>query len=201
MSLGRMLRVLLGAWAVGAGVADAELPLLTQDFDSAGAAGTTPPSGWTIGHLNPVKNRDAAGGTGAAIVAETLVVDDGSGTGGSNGISYNYGTTGAADRALGNIPRTGNGDHIIQVAITNNTGANLSAITLNYWGEQWHRGESKAVTKPERLRVYFSATSATAGFVSMGAGFDFIAPQDLPGQAQAALDGNAAANRAYITGT
>ncbi len=196
----RTTPVVVAALAVLAGVADADITLLSENFDSMGPSGTAPPSGWVIGHMNPVRNRDSTGGEGAAIVSEALIVDNGTAQGSSNGESYNYGTTGAADRAIGNIPRTTNGDHVMQVAITNNTGTSLSVFTLSYWGEQWHRGESKAATKPEKLRVYFSSTSATSGFVRM-TGFDFIAPQDVPGEAQTALDGNAAANRAYVTGT
>lgn len=184
-----------------AGMASADVTLLAQNFDSMGPSGTAPPAGWAIGHLNPVLNRDTNAGNGSAIVTETLLVDDGNTDGGTNGYSFNYGATGAADRALGNIPRTGNGDHIIQVTVTNNTGFALSAITLTYTGEQWRRGQSAASSKPEKLQVYYSPTSSTAGFVPMGAAFDFNALQDAPGQAQIALDGNAAANRTVITGT
>jgi hypothetical protein len=185
------------------GLANA-VPLLSESFDSMGSTGPTtlaPPAGWTVGHLNPVKNRDAAGGTGAAIVTHTLKVDDGSNNGDSTGYTYNYGTTGAADRAIGNIPRTTNGDHIIQVEVINNSGSDLSSITLSYWGEQWRRNQSAATLKPEKLRLYYSATSPTTDFVSMGSSFDFNAPQDLPGGAQIALNGNDSANRTYITGT
>ncbi len=179
--------------------------LVSQNFDSIGPGGTAPPAGWTIGHLNPVTNRVASDALGAhSMVSEALIVDNGSKTGATNGESYNYGTTGAADRALGNIPRTPNGDHVIQVAVTNNLGYALTSINLSYAGEQWHLGESKAggaSTKPEKLRVYYSV-SPTSGFARMTSSiFDFIVPQDLPGQPQAALDGNAAANRVLISGS
>lgn len=191
---------------MSAGAASADVTLRTETFDSIGPSGTSPPTGWTIGRFSPAVNRESGGnlgGNGLTVVSDSpvLVVDDGSGTGSSNGLSYNYGTTGAADRALGNIPKTTNGDRIIQVAITNNSGLSLRTITLTYTGEQWHRGESKSDSGPEKLRVYYSATSATSGFVSMGSSFEFTAPQNLSGQPQAALDGNAAANRTVISGT
>jgi hypothetical protein len=186
---------------LSAGWANADIGLLTQNFDSMGSSGTAPPAGWSVGHLNPVKNRDTVGGEGAAIVSETLLVDNGSTDGGTNGYSFNYGTTGSGDRALGNIPRTTNGDHIIQVAITNNTGYSLASLRLTYTGEQWRRGQSAAAAKPEKLMVFLSTSSSTSGFVSMGAAFDFNALQDAPGQAQIALDGNASANRTVISGT
>lgn len=196
MSRSFLAVVVLCTCAAGAG---ADYILVDQNFDAIGANGTAAPAGWAVGRCNPVKNRDNTGGEGTAVVSESLIVDNGALTGGSNGHSYNYGTTGAGDRALGNIPRTGNGDHLVQVAVTNNTGVPLTGINLSYWGEQWHRGESKAASKPEKLRVYYSATSSTSGFVRM-TGFDFIAPQDVSGAAQAALDGNLPENRSFVTG-
>jgi hypothetical protein len=71
---------------------------------------------------------------------------------------------------------------------------------LSYTGEQWRRAQSTSSSGPERLRVLYSATSATDGFVYMGTAFDFTAPQDASGQAEIALDGNAAANRTVISG-
>ena len=169
------------------------------------ACGLVATAGADVVVYSPAVNRESggAGGNGLTVVSDSpaLVVDAGSGVGDPSGLSYNYGTAGAGDRAVGNVPKTTNGDRIIQVAVTNNTGAALNYFTLSYWGEQWHRGESKADTKPEKLRVYYSGTSASSSFVSMGSAFEFIAPQDVPGAAQTALDGNAAANRTYITAT
>jgi hypothetical protein len=175
-------RFLMVAMFLLPAAASADYILLDQNFDAMGPNGTAAPAGWIAGHLDPLKNRDSTGGEGAATVSEVLLVDNGSGTGGLSGYVYNYGTPGATDRALGNIPRSGRGDHIMQVAITNNTGVDLTSINLSFWGEQWHLGESKAASKPEKLRLFYSAASSTTGFVRMTA-FDFIAPQDIPGAA------------------
>jgi hypothetical protein len=170
--------------------------LLTENFDSMGPSGTAPPAGWTVGHLSTVYNRDPTNGNNTAIVPETLQVDDGTKTGDTNGVSYNYGTTGAGDRALGNIPRTPNGDHVIQLEYTNNTGYPLNSFTLSYWGEQWHRGESKAAAQPEKLRVYYS-TTAVGNYVRLTA-HDFIAPENNSILPQAAIDGNV--KHTFVTG-
>ena len=182
-----------------AGPAVASISLANQNFDGIGPGGASMPMGWTVGYFNPAKNRDGTAGTGTAYTFAALLVDDGSGTGGSNGYSYNYGTAFAADRAVGAIPRTGQGDRLIQVAVTNTANYAMTSIDLSYWGEQWHRGESKAASQPEKLRVYFSPNSSISNFVRMS-GFDFVAPQNISGASQAALDGNAAANRTLVSG-
>jgi hypothetical protein len=192
MGLAAVAILMLGATGAQAGIT-----LLTENFDSIGSGGTAPPTGWTVGNRTPVASRQ--NDANAAITSQALVVDNGGGVGGTNGLSYNYGTTGASDRAVGNVPKTGLGDRIIQVAVTNNSGFALPDITLDYWGEQWHRGEAKCPTQPEKLRLYFSTLQNT-GYVSMGSTFEFIAPVNTPQMQQIALDGNAAANRTHITG-
>jgi len=164
-----------------------------------GASGTSPPSGWTVGGLNPVTNQDPTNGNTRPITAAQLVVDNGSTNGDPNGISYNYGSTGSSDRALGNIPKTTQGDRVMQVAITNNTGYTLDSITISYWGEQWRQGQCTPPSgQPEKLRVYYSTTSATGGYIRINQ-LDFFAPQTDPANADRPLDGNAAANRTYLT--
>jgi hypothetical protein len=163
----------------------------TENFDSMGAGGTTLPSGWIAGEYSPTQTRQPPG---SAPVDETLVVDDGSSRSGD--ASYNYGTTGESDRAIGSRPAKRSGDRATQLAITNDTGAEITELTLAYTGEQWRDSKSKA-SLPQTLSVWFS-TDPGSGFVSMGSQFVFAGPSNAG--LNAAIDGNDPANRTEISG-
>ena len=116
----------------------------TEDFDSLGPSGTALPTGWRAGNYSLYQNRETPG---SQPNDETLVVDDGNST--NKNISYNYGTTGSSDRAIGHLPTTGGGDRAVQVGFTNNSGAVISEFTLTYTGEQWRNWEGGAPS-PEK---------------------------------------------------
>jgi hypothetical protein len=183
-----------GAFAPAALAASLTLAGYGENFDSMGAAGTAPPAGWTSGSLGGTINRSVDGN--GAIISRTLTVDNGSV--GSGGMNFNHGATGDGERALGGAGTTGSGDVVHQVLLTNNTGATISGITLSYRGEQWRVNQATSQSGPEQFRLYYGTDPAT-GFVSMGSGFDFVAPQNAPASTQ--LDGNAAANSATISGS
>jgi hypothetical protein len=69
---------------------------------------------------------------------------------------------------------------------------------LSYAGEQWRQSQGTSTSGPELLFTLVSTTSATDGFQPLGASFDFVAPNQGPGDI--GLDGNAAANRQVISG-
>jgi hypothetical protein len=161
----------------------------SENFDSMGPSGTTSPTGWIAGNYSDVENRQPPG---SAPDDESLYVDDGSST--NKGRSYNYGTTGDSDRAIGEISTTSSGDRAVQLAITNSTGAEITELALSYAGEQWRDWSSGA---DQVLTVWFS-TSPGSGFASMGSQFDFHAPSNAG--AGSAIDGNDPANRAEISG-
>ncbi len=184
----------------------AQTVMFSEKFDSMGPAGTNLPPGWIAGYLGAVGSLNRAvmdpyAGNGLAITAMPLAVSDGSAIPANNvGTVFNFSTTGSSDRALGNYPRTNpSGDQIMQVAITNQLGRDVTDIILTYAGEQWRQAQGTAATKPEKLRVLLSVTSPTNGFTYLGTNFDFSAPQD--GAGNVGLDGNNATNRAVITGT
>jgi len=212
--------VLLLCWA-GTSHATVMMTLVNENFDSMGPGpGTTsPPAGWTVGYLGASgsQNRLAMSpyaGNGQSITSMTIytLADLGveyrtnyySGTMGDVGHVYNCGLKDAADRALGNYARTNpSGDHIMQVAFSNTTGAPLSSIQLDYDMEQWgwsHEGKSSS--GPEEVRVLFSSTSATTGFNYMGTAFDGVAPHQGGNGAGAStvIDGNQAANKVHVSG-
>ena len=89
----------------------------------------------------------------------------------------------------------------MQVAIQNNTGGSLASIQLSYWGEQWRQSQGTSTSGPEMVRVLASTTSSISGFTYFP-NLDFIAPKQLATDwPVGGLDGNAAANRAFISGT
>ena len=180
----------------------------SENFDSMGAGGTSAPTDWTVASLGT--NAPAAGGSGQPMtVKPTLTVDNGSyggspnGTATSGGNSFNYGTTGASDRALGNMPTTSyGGAMVMQAAFTNATGASIGALTIGYTGEQWRFNQSSSSTGLEGIILYYS-TDATTGFTAVS--LDFVAPQQTDTQSGLSryqfLDGNAAANRVVLSKT
>ena len=163
----------------------------TEDFDSIGSGGTSTPAGWVAGKYSSTQNRQPPG---SAPVDGTLYVDNGSS--GTKGRSYNYGTTGDSDRAVGGVPTTASGDRAIQLAITNDTGSEITELTLAYTGEQWRNTRTNTFL-PQMLTVWFS-TEPGSGFVSMGSQFDFGSPSN--GYFNSALDGNDPDNRTEISG-
>jgi len=114
----------------------------------------------------------------------------------------NLGLTGDSNRALGGYPRTTpSGDHVLQVAVVNTTGAPLSEITVSYAGEQWNQAQGASSSGPEMLRVLASSTSAIDGFTYYSS-LDFTAPKQGPGAPNpTSLNGNLAENRQLISAT
>ncbi len=191
------------AVAAGLGSAQAVTPrsftgtAITENFDGLTSTGTdvTVLTGWDAGHFSTNPQQGTTGGNGLTTVTDPLVVDDGNfGTGGAP-ILGNFGTISAPDRALGSFARTTPaGDQFLQVAIKNDSGSPITTFELTYTGEEW-RSSNAAV---QQLTVWYSATDASSGFVSMGSGFTFNSPNNSG--SNIAIDGNATGNRTVITG-
>lgn len=202
-----------------AGVSQAiSVTLVDENFDSMGSAAgsiTSPPAGWTVGFLGAVgsQNRLAMSpyaGNGQSITSLPIYSVAGIGNndyrtvynGGTLtdvGHVYNCGVLGATDRALGNYPRTNpSGDHVMQVAFSNTTGAPISSIQLDYDMEQWGQAQGNNAGRPELIRVLLSSTSATDGFTYMGTAFDGVAPLQGAASPFRVIDGNA--NMVHVSG-
>jgi hypothetical protein len=168
----------------------------TQNFDSMGPAGTTAPTDWIVSLLTGNPSRVTDGGGAASGGNITLTVDNGSDA--TAGRSFNYGTTAASDRAIGNKPTTtASGDRIMQLTLNNNTGAPITTLGIGYTGEQWNLGQGTSSSGSEMLRLYYSL-SPSSGWVSVG--LDWTAPiQALLGNPQGARDGNASGNRTVLS--
>jgi endonuclease I len=151
----------------------------TQDFNTLANTGTsaTLPTGWLLSET----------GTGANT---TYLADNGAG---NSGNTFSYGSTGNTERAFGSL-QSGSVVPTIGVSFTNNSGANITAITVAYTGEQWRAGlASRAVADTLNFQYSLTATSLTTGTWIDENNLDFASPTlSVPA---GALDGNAAANR------
>ena len=184
--------------ATVAGAAASFTGSYSENFDSMGPDGNAAPPNWFHGTYSSTQNRVDPGST---INNVNLTPDNGSN--GVKGASYNYGDSGSSERAIGSVCTTNSGDRGTVVALTNDTGMELTELTLTYAGEQWRNNEGKADDKPEKIRVYISLNPGS-GFVYLS-GFDFNAPVNEERGSEEndgyRLDGNADANRRVISGT
>jgi hypothetical protein len=126
--------------------------------------------------------------------------DAGSSTTGS---FYSYGSSGAADRALGTLPSdsttaAGAGSFRIGARFVNNTGNTITGFNFSYDGEEWRQGAVTAINN--QYVVAYATFAAGMGTLDSGpysasiATAAFNTPLDGNGTGTA-LDGNAAANR------
>lgn len=155
----------------------------TENFDTLTNTGTssTVPAGWAFSETGSGANATYTAGTGSSATGDT----------------YSFGAAGSTDRAFGTL-LTGSLTSSLGTFITNNTGGTLTQLTFSFYGEQWRLG---ATGREDRLDFAFStdATSLTTGTWTANVGLSFVAP--VTGPSTGALDGNAAANRTFVTGT
>jgi endonuclease G len=128
-----------------------------------------------------------------------------SGTGSSNaGALYSFGSTSAADRALGSVGSGGTGTVYWAVKLSNNTGGTITSVDVSYVGEQWRNGgaTSPAVSVAQTVDFQYQIVNSgaasdanipTTGWIDYDP-LDFTSPT-FGTTAAAALDGNLAANR------
>ncbi len=187
-----MIFLLLGLFA------NAQVSMTTtgsyfQNFDGLGITAGT----WTDNTTLPNwwANRT---GTGT-----TFAVSDGSATAGT---VYSFGTTSAADRALGTIGSGGAtaGNFSYGVQLQNNSGVAITQLTISYIGEQWRDGGSATpAAQIDSFSYKISATMMTTTEPATNVGWtqvpalNFTSPTFV-NSAGTALDGNAAANRVYF---
>lgn len=155
----------------------------TQNFDSLVSTGSltfvndSTLSGWSL-------FRSA---TGAMTVT--------AGTGSSNaGGFYSFGATGSSDRALGSVASGSTGTITYALALTNDTGADLSGFVLSFAGEQWRNGGSAAV---QSLSVQYGFGAAYTAATTALTSFDSVVNTTTA----AAVDGNGVGRVAGLGGT
>ncbi len=111
----------------------------SENFDSMGTAGTSPPSNWsffgyTIGSnttwASSVPASDVAGGTANATLIQTTTFDVANTKSATQG--YNFALSASpADRALGTSPTSTEGV-ALQWSVTNTSGSGITSIRLGY---------------------------------------------------------------------
>jgi len=135
----------------------------------------------------------------ASADATNFTLGTGSSTaGGIYSFSAN-GVNSSADHALGSVGASST-TYAYGVRFTNDTAGTLTNITVSYTGEQWRSGSTAT---PQMLAFSYQVSSipltnsyAAAGWTSLAA-LNFISPN--LSASSAALDGNAASNRATFT--
>jgi hypothetical protein len=125
-----------------------------------------------------------------------------SGTGSSNaGALYSFGTAG--DRALGSVASGSTDSLTYGVRLVNDTANSITAVAVQYTGEQWREGGSSTSTLSAAQKLTFSYkisdASLSGGTFNNVSGLDFTGPH-FGITAATALDGNATANRAVVSG-
>ncbi|BCU77222.1 hypothetical protein llg_19370 [Luteolibacter sp. LG18] len=172
----------------------------SQNFDTLPSTGTFTFSGAGPFALNaaPVSASGLSGwsfaktaGTGANALFNV-------GTGSSNsGAVYSFGSA-AGDRALGTL-LSGAVESTIGVVLVNNTGATITSFDIAYTGEQWRQGGSSGNFDKLKFEYAVGGTSVVSGTFVPATALDFTGP--IATATGGALDGNAAANRAAVSGT
>lgn len=166
----------------------AQIPLtgnpVQQDFDSLAATGTSSmvPSGWAFRET---------GGTGGSV----YTANDGTlGT----GDTYSVGASGNGERGFGALASNTVTRIELGARFVNQTGAPVTALTVQYRGELWRLG---AANRSDRLNFQYSldATALDNGtWVDVDA-LDFVTPN--PTAPLGALNGNDPANQTSLDHT
>jgi hypothetical protein len=169
-------------------------PVYTSDFDIMGSAGTAPPTGWFVGtSLSPTTT-----GTNGTFTAGAVVVDNGGSNAGAN---RNYGTTAAADRALGSIASGTGNTRVTEARFINSTGLTITNIDISFFGEQWRTGGSNQLVNTLPLFFGTDGTNFTATGISFSTPIFGVNSGGTATGGGNSLDGNLAANRASVSGS
>ncbi len=169
--------------AVPVGLSNLGVPY-TQDFNSLASTGTSNtslPIGWVIEESGDNANGMYRAGTGSSNTGDT----------------YSFGDTGSAERALGGL-RSSNLIPLFGAEFRNETGSVITALQVEYWGEQWRLGTSG---RADRLDFQYSlnATSLTSGTWVDEDALDFESPE-IAGSV-GSRDGNSLMNRTLLADT
>ncbi|MGB3215914.1 MAG: hypothetical protein WBD79_00795, partial [Anaerolineae bacterium] len=118
------------------------------------------------------------------------------GTGTSTtGSVFSFGSTGSTERALGSVASGTTNAIYYGVRLVNDTGSTVSAIAIDYTGEQW-RNSADASQHSLAFAYQVGATNLTDGSWTAASSLDFAGP--ISGGTAGALDGNLAANRTTL---
>jgi len=174
-----------------------------ESFDSMGASGTTYPAGWNGYKITGLGNQLTDGAFITGSTNPPFTVSNG---GDNTGTIYNYGTTGASDRALGSVA-TATTTPGFGVVLENNAGRVLGGadILIAFRSEQWRSGSSN--NDFEHWTFEWRTGDATldvndpssVGWTAVPA-LDLVELQNQ-NTSGSAIDGHAVGNFADISGT
>lgn len=141
--------------------------------------------------------------SGSSSGTTTTTSDFGVDTGSTNTARvYSYGASGSTERALGSLA-SGSNEPAFGVAITNNTGAALSKVDISFVREQW-----RSSTTEQNILTFawgISSGSVTSSNYLTSSSMTAFSTLNVVGMAavasNGALDGNATANKANVSGT
>ncbi len=172
-------------------------PTYSQTFDTLIPTGTAV---WTDN--STLANWYAARAAGGSF---NIIAGNGSAAGGG---VYSFGTGTATERALGSVGSGTPNGQAYGVRMKNNGTTAITALQIQYTGEQWRDGGN---TNPHKLTVYYRTSSSpitaadpgtgavtppASPWVAAGAAFDFTGP--FASATSGPIDGNTPAAQANI---
>ncbi len=156
---------------------------LTENLNTLATSSTssTMPTGWYFSESGSNANSTYTAGTGSSTTGDT----------------YSFGSTSAADRALGSIASSSLVS-TIGTKFINSSGETITSLKISYTGEQWRLG---ATGRTDKMIFSYStdASSLTTGTWTTFSSLDFSSP--VTTGTVGALDGNSSANRAQVNAT
>jgi hypothetical protein len=134
-----------------------------QNFNTLASTGSssTLPTGWILleSGSSSANNGLYAAGTGSSNAGDT----------------YSFGSSGSTDRALGGL-RSGTLLPTIGASFTNNTGSAISALQIQYQGEQWRLGTANRGSDRLDFQISHNATALNNGVWIDVDALDFTGP-------------------------
>ena len=182
-AFGMILPLAAMAQTIGSGVVSITTSGASENFDGLAKTGTSDvlPQGWYF--------YENGGSTGT-----TYAADNGST---NSGNTYSYGSTGSSERAFGSIASNSNQPRV-GAKLQNDDAQPLTELLISFTTEQWRRGGGVA---QDRLQFEYSTLATglddATGWAAFSA-LDAVSPV-ASGSTDAALDGNASANRADVS--
>lgn len=155
----------------------------TQNFDSLVSTGS----------LTFVNDTTLAGWSLFRSAGTALTVTAGTGSSNTGGF-YSFGAAGSGDRALGSVASGATGTLTYALALTNDTGVDLSGFVLSFSGEQWRNGGSAGV---QSLSVQYGFGGAYTAATGALTSFDSVVNTTTA----AAVDGNGAGRVSGLGGS
>lgn len=146
-----------------------------QDFNTLASSSSSSvlPQGWLMAESG------SSGANNGLYIA---------GTGSGNaGDTYSFGAAGSTERAFGTL-RSGTLIPVIGAAFTNNTGATITSLQIQYHGEQWRLGTANRGSDRLDFQISFDASSLLTGTWTNIDDLDFTGPVNTG--STGALNGN-----------